>query len=169
MSRWTYLWAECQKWYKTLPVQAQPILEIRGLDTRRIDPSTTSCFPILIYTTPLALVANAIYHITSLLLLNHRPRHLNASPWPRGLSSPTWHSQSIAGVATTHESVGQWDPILIAGLILITKEMTHKSQQLKLLGQLEKITAITGINLEQEIESIKSKIHISRSNEDDVS
>lgn len=47
--------------------------------------------------------------------------------------------------------------------------MTHKSQQLKLLGQLEKITAITGINLEQEIESIKSKIHISRSNEDDVS
>ncbi|KAH8700465.1 hypothetical protein BGW36DRAFT_425289 [Talaromyces proteolyticus] len=169
LSRWTYLWTECQKWYKALPVQVQPILEIRGLDAKQIDPSTTSSFPVLIYTTPLALVANAIYHITSLLLLNYRPRYLKTLPGPRGVTSPTWHSQSIAGIATSNESVGQWDPILIAGLLLIARGMTHKSQQLELLDQLRRITAITGISLEQEIESIKSKIHMSRRDEDEVS
>jgi hypothetical protein len=147
----------------------QPILEIRGLDAKQIDPSATSSFPVLIYTTPLALVANAIYHITSLFLLNNRPRYLKTLPESWGVTSPIWHSQSVAGSATSNEFVGQWDPILIAGLLLIAKRMTHKSQQLELLDQLRRIAAISGINLEQDIESIKSETHMSRRDEDEVS
>lgn len=169
LSRWSYLWTECQEWYKALPPQMQPILEIRGLGAREIGPSIASCFPVLIYTNPIALAAKVAYHITSFVLLNHRPRYLKSLPTPPGVTSATWHSQSIAGIATSNESVAQWDPILIAGLLLISKGVTHKRQQLELLDQLRRITAVTGISLESEIESIRSEFHVSRCDEDDVS
>lgn len=114
----------------------------------------------------MALVANAVYHITSLLLLAHKPRLLKSLPGPRCLTSHIWHAQSIAGIAASNDSLEQWDPILVAGLLLIAREMTHESQQTVLLERLRRITATTGINLERETEALQSVWRIARYDEE---
>ncbi|KAJ5818805.1 hypothetical protein N7474_004396 [Penicillium riverlandense] len=166
LSQWTFLWSDCQKWYNDRPVDAEQIVDIRGGEADKIDPEHCSSFPILIYTTPLALAANAVYHITSLLLLTHKPRLLKSLPGPRCITSHIWHAQSIAGIAASNDSPEQWDPILVASLLLIAREMTHESQQSVLLERLRRITATTGIKLDCEIETLRSDWNMARYDED---
>jgi hypothetical protein len=166
LSQWTFLWTDCQKWYNDRPVDAQQIVDVRGGEADQIDPDHASSFPILIFTTPMALVANAVYHITSLLLLTHKPRLLKSLPGPRCFTSHIWHAQSIAGIVTSNDSPEQWDPILVSSLLLIAREMTHESQQAVLLERLRRITAATGINLEQETAELQSAWRIARFDEE---
>lgn len=166
LSQWTFLWTDCQKWYNERPVDAQQIVDVRGGEAGRIDANHDSALPILIYTTPMALVANAVYHITSLMLLNHKPRLLKSLPGPRCFTSHIWHAQSIAGIAASNESPEQWDPVLVASLLLIARDMTHQSQQAVLMGIFRKITATTGIKLDREMEALQSVWKIARFDED---
>ncbi|KAF7712606.1 Fungal Zn(2)-Cys(6) binuclear cluster domain-containing protein [Penicillium ucsense] len=166
LSQWTFLWSDCQRWYNERPVDAQQIVDVRGGEADKIDPSRDSALPILIYTTPMALVANVVYHITSLLLLGYKPRLLKALPGPRCFTSHIWHAQSIAGIAVSNESSEQWDPVLIASLLLVARDMTHQSQQAVLMETFRRITASTGINLNHEIEALQAGWKIARFDED---
>lgn len=164
-SRWSSLWVNCQRWYSNRPREAQQILEIRGMDLDLVDPQDSSSFPILVYTTPLALVANAAYHIACLVLLSHKPRLLKPLAGPRCFSSYNWHAQSLAGIAISNESSEHWDPTLIAGLLLAAKDMTHISQQSAVFECLGRITACTGIRLQLEADALKSSWSVAVSNE----
>jgi hypothetical protein len=166
LSQWTFLWSDCQKWYNERPVNVQQIVDIRGGEADQIDPDHDSSFPILIYTTPMALVANAVYHTISLLLLTHKPRLLKSLPGPRSVTSHIWHAQSIAGIAASNDSPEQWDPILVASLLTIAKEMTHASQQSVLLDRLARITATTGIKLIHETEALQAAWNLARYEEE---
>ena len=166
LSQWTFLWTDCQKWYNERPVDVQQIVDIRGGEADQIDPDHNSSFPILIYTTPMALVANAVYHITSLLLLTHKPRLLKSLPGARCYTSHIWHAQSIAGIAASNDSPEQWDPILIASLLTIARDMTHESQQVVLLERLARITATTGINLDRETKALQASWNMARYEEE---
>ncbi|RHZ43906.1 uncharacterized protein CDV56_102381 [Aspergillus thermomutatus] len=165
VSQWTYLWTECRRWYQNRPLQVQPVLDVRAVQADEIDPQNASSFPILVYTTPLALVANAVYHVASFLLLTRKPRFVKTLTGPKCLSSSIWHAQSIAGIATSNDTVEQWDPILIAALLLIAKDMTHHLQQSAVLNRLRRVTVLTGINLDYEIESLQSQWRMSRYDE----
>jgi hypothetical protein len=166
LSQWTFLWSDCQKWYNDRPVNVQQIVDIRGGEADQIDPDHDSSFPILIFTTPMALVANAVYHIISLLLLTHKPRLLKSLPGPRSVTSHIWHAQSIAGIAASNDSPEQWDPILVASLLTIAREMTHESQQAVILERLAKITATTGIKLDRETEALQASWNLARYEEE---
>ncbi|XXG96259.1 hypothetical protein Hte_002540 [Hypoxylon texense] len=159
---WLHSWTHCQQWYEGRPPWAQPILDIRSLEARRIDTETLCSFPIQIYTTTIALLSNAVYHITSLLLLLRKPRLSTVPTQDRHLGSSAWHAQQIAGIATRNDFADQWDPILIAGLLLISKDMTNKAQQDTLLACLGKISDTTGIRLREEIDALQSHWAISR-------
>jgi hypothetical protein len=147
-------------------VNVQQIVDIRGGEADQIDPDHDSSFPILIFTTPMALVANAVYHIISLLLLTHKPRLLKSLPGPRSVTSHIWHAQSIAGIAASNDSPEQWDPILVASLLTIAREMTHESQQAVILERLAKITATTGIKLDRETEALQASWNLARYEEE---
>jgi hypothetical protein len=166
LSEWTFLWTDCQKWYSERSVDVQQIVDIRGGEADQIDPDHNSSFPILIYTTPMALVANAVYHITSVLLLTHKPRLLKSLPGPRCYTSHIWHAQSIAGIAASNDSPEQWDPILVSSLLTIARDMTHESQQAVILERLARITATTGIKLETETESLQASWNMARYEEE---
>ncbi|OQD89053.1 hypothetical protein PENANT_c003G00081 [Penicillium antarcticum] len=166
LSEWTFLWTDCQKWYNERPVDVQQIVDIRGGEADQIDPDHNSSFPILIYTTPMALVANVVYHMTSLLLLTHKPRLLKSLPGPRCYTSHIWHAQSIAGVAASNDSPEQWDPILVASLLIIARDMTHESQQAVLLERLARITGTTGIKLDHETEALQATWNMARYEEE---
>ncbi|KAJ5520921.1 hypothetical protein N7463_001374 [Penicillium fimorum] len=166
LSQWTFLWSDCQKWYNERPVNVKQIVDIRGSEADEIDPDHDSSFPILIYTTPMALVANAVYHMISFLLLTHKPRLLKSLPGPRSVTSHIWHAQSIAGIAASNDSPEQWDPILVASLLAIAKEMTHESQQAVLLDRFSRITATTGIKLGQETQDLQAAWNLARYEEE---
>lgn len=167
-SLWTSLWTDCQEWYNDRPVEMQAIVDIRGAEADQINPGSCSSFPILIYTTPLALLTNAIYHLASFLLLTHRPRLLKAIAGPRYFTSRIWHAQAIVGIATSNEFGEQWDPILIAGLLTVARDMTHASQQSILLDLLGKIATETGINLDHEMDALRSGWDISQYDDETI-
>ncbi|PTB41992.1 hypothetical protein M441DRAFT_25786 [Trichoderma asperellum CBS 433.97] len=160
-SKWSSLWSNCQQWYHNRPVEMQPILEIRSVEAGQIDADNESSFPIPVYTSSIALQCNIVYHISSRLLLSRKPRLLRLSSRQRHLSSLSWHAQQIAGTATRNEFAEQWDPILIAGLLWIARDMTHPSQQESLLSCFTQISSSTGINLDEEIRTLKDRWNVS--------
>lgn len=160
-SKWSSLWSNCQQWYHNRPVEMQPILEIRSVEAGQIDADNESSFPIPVYTSSIALQCNIVYHISSRLLLSRKPRLLRLSSRQRHLSSLSWHAQQIAGTATRNEFAEQWDPILIAGLLWIARDMTHPSQQESLLSCFSQISSGTGINLDEEIRTLKDRWNVS--------
>ncbi|OGM49594.1 hypothetical protein ABOM_001638 [Aspergillus bombycis] len=156
------------EWYHNRHVEMRPVLDIRGVEADEINSGNCSSCPILIYTSPLALLANIIYHISSFLLLIHRPRLLKTIAGPRRFASRIWHAQAITGIATSNAFKEQWDPILIASLLTIAPEMTHTSQQSILLDLLGSIATTTGIKLDSEIDDLRSCWNISQYDEDAV-
>ncbi|KAL7931182.1 hypothetical protein V8C35DRAFT_119060 [Trichoderma chlorosporum] len=156
-SKWSSLWSNCQQWYHSRPVEMQPILEIRSVEAGQIDADNESSFPIPVYTSSIALQCNIVYHISSRLLLLRKPRLLRLSSRQRHLSSLSWHAQQIAGTATRNEFAEQWDPILIAGLLWIARDMTHPSQQESLISCFRQISSSTGIKLEEEIQALRTR------------
>ena len=156
-SKWSSLWSSCQQWYHGRPVEMQPILEIRSVEAGQIDADNDSSFPIPVYTSSIALQCNIVYHISSRLLLQRKPRLLRLSSRQRHLLSLSWHAQQIAGAATRNEFAEQWDPILIAGLLWIARDMTHPSQQESLISCFRRISSTTGIKLDEEIQALRAR------------
>ncbi|KAL2068372.1 hypothetical protein VTL71DRAFT_16470 [Oculimacula yallundae] len=165
---WMSIWNDNQEWYSNRPKHVQQVLEFRGVEAEQINSESSASFPILIYSSSLALLSNAIYHISSLLLLTKRPWLPKELTGSRQSKSRNWHAHSIAGIVTSNETLDQWDPILIAGILLVAKGMTHEMQQNAMLECLEKVTNITGIKLHHEIAALKSEWNISRYVEDAV-
>lgn len=153
---WSTLWTENQRWYAERPIELQQIYQIRGVDVSRIDSDSASQFPILVYTSTLALVASVVHHTTSLLLLNHKPRLAKTVALAQSSTSPIWHAQSIAGIAASNDFPEQWDPTFIAGLFLAAGSMSHVSQQSALIETFGRITAATGMNFDRKIAALRS-------------
>lgn len=156
-SKWSSLWSNCQQWYHSRPVEMQPILEIGSVEAGQIDADNDSSFPIPVYTSSIALQCNIVYHISSRLLLLRKPRLLRLSSRQRHLSSLSWHAQQIAGSATRNDFPEQWDPILIAGLLWIARDMTYPSQQESLISCFRQISSSTGIKLDEEIQALRAR------------
>ncbi|EHK27332.1 uncharacterized protein TRIVIDRAFT_141488 [Trichoderma virens Gv29-8] len=156
-SKWSTLWSNCQQWYHSRPVEMQPILEIRSVEAGQIDADNDSSFPIPVYTSSIALQCNIVYHISSRLLLLRKPRLLRLSSRQRHLTSLSWHAQQIAGTATRNDFAEQWDPILVAGLLWIARDMTHPSQQESLISCFRQISSSTGIKLDEEIQALRAR------------
>ncbi|KAG6007642.1 hypothetical protein E4U21_005723 [Claviceps maximensis] len=148
-AKWLALWKSCQAWRARRPLSMRPIVDIGTMEANQMQQDGSS-FPIQLYTSALAVQANIFYHLTSLLLLGHKPRLLNKLTEPHGklevmYTSQGWHAQHIAGVASTNEFAEQWDPIVFAALVLVGRELTHKAQQRALWACLRAGAAVTGL------------------------
>lgn len=155
-TRWLNLWNECQLWYQNRPPEICQFLSCRSVEAGIIDPSNTAFFPIEIFLSPLALVQNVAYHLASILLLTSKPRLVELQATSGQASSKAWHMNLIAGACERNDFAEQWDPVLIAGLLLIGPNMTHDSQQKVLLQCLRRAGHATGINLTDEITNLQA-------------
>ncbi|KAK2595015.1 hypothetical protein QQS21_007269 [Conoideocrella luteorostrata] len=154
-AKWMALWESCQIWRGRRPLPMRPIVDIGNIEAGQIDTQADASFPIQVYTNALAIQSNILYHITSLLLLLNKPRLLKLTGYQASHVSQSWHAQSIAGIACTNDFAEQWDPILVAALLLIARDLTHASQQSALMTCLQKVTAGTGLRLEREVEELQ--------------
>ncbi|KPI43935.1 uncharacterized protein AB675_6406 [Cyphellophora attinorum] len=154
-SIWLALWADCQAWYNLRPATMRPVLYMSTMDACRLDSMALGAFPIYVYTNALSILANVAYHISTLLLVLHKPSGLKVSAAPEKALTENWHVQSIVGMARRNDFPEQWDPVMCSGLLFVARWMTHKSQQTALLSCLEKCSTTAGFELQHEMHKIR--------------
>ncbi|KAL6689997.1 hypothetical protein J3F84DRAFT_390510 [Trichoderma pleuroticola] len=142
-------------------MEVQPLLVVDSMEVSSINTLDDPSFPILLFTEPLALVANVTYYITSFLLLSRRPRLSKLWAHSSLVTSMAWHVQCVAGAVISNHYPESWDPVVFAGVLTAGKEMTHESQQTSLLKQLHRMIKAVGLDLESEVEQLQSSWIIS--------
>lgn len=154
---WSSLWATCAQWYQERPPTMQPVLDFGRIEASQIDTESASAFPMPIYSSAIALQANACVSISCIILLSVKPRLLTLPRHPSWLTSQSWHKSQIAGSVIWNNFSAQWDPVVIAGLLLIARDMTHPSQQQALEACFDDIRVKLGINLDEDIQKLRDR------------
>ncbi|OAA52916.1 Fungal transcriptional regulatory protein [Cordyceps fumosorosea ARSEF 2679] len=154
---WHTLWLRIQTWYDTRPVEIKSLVDVGSIEMGHIDPANAASFPIHLYSSAMAVQTAVFYHITALLLLQNKPRLAGIPGRRQHLTSPNWHARAIAGVATSNDYAEQWDPIVIASLMYVARNMTHFAQQHAVLECLRTVTSQTGIMLDEEAKQLRAQ------------
>ncbi|GKT84311.1 C6 zinc finger domain-containing protein [Colletotrichum tofieldiae] len=83
-----------------------------------------------------------------LLLLQNKPRTLQAAAKKSSSLSPLWHAQRVCGIALNNDRRDSWDLCLVASLYLAAQRMTYEPQQRAILECFERVKALTGWNVD---------------------
>lgn len=128
----------------------EPVLESSDDRAHQVE-----SFPIDIYTSATALQANLVMHMSAVILLAHRPRLGGIAGSSRRVRSRSWHVQKIARMLVGNHFHEQWDPVAIAALLFIAKEMSHACQQEALLSCLQEAVRTTQIPVERDVARLR--------------
>ncbi|GKT41176.1 uncharacterized protein ColSpa_01357 [Colletotrichum spaethianum] len=137
--RWTVLSDALGTWYANRTQEFRPMVEIDGDE---------NLFPIILFTNGAAVFANQLYHTAMLLLLQNKPRTLQAAGKKSSSMSPLWHAQRVCGIALNNDRRDTWDLCLVASLYLAAQRMTYEPQQRAILECFERVKALTGWNVD---------------------
>ncbi|KAK9452533.1 fungal-specific transcription factor domain-containing protein [Dipodascopsis uninucleata] len=128
---WEDLWKELCEWEQMRPIEMKPLLSY--------EPAKDAPFPTVLYANAPAISGNQLYHMASILLMQHRPRRYN---FQKHHHSMLWHAKQVCAISITNTHHGCWNnalqPLWVAG-----KLMSHHSEHdaiLELLRQIEKTT-----------------------------
>ncbi|KAI8210606.1 Sterol regulatory element-binding protein ECM22 [Colletotrichum sp. SAR 10_76] len=145
--RWTMLSDALGLWYTNRAQEFRPMVEIDGGDD--------TLFPIILFTNGAAVFANQLYHTAMLLLLQNKPRTLQAAAGTKksgssssSATSPLWHAQRVCGIALNNDRRDSWDLCLVASLYLAAQRMTYEPQQRAILECFERVKALAGWNVD---------------------
>lgn len=139
VQRWTILNDALAAWYANRPHEFRPMAEMEGEE---------SLFPVILFTNGAAVFANQLYHAAMLLLLQSKPRTLQAgAPRKSSAASQLWHAQRVCGISLNNDRRDSWDPCLVASLHLAAQRLTYEPQQRAIINCLARVKVITGWNL----------------------
>jgi hypothetical protein len=130
-----------------------PLLESPEVDAHAA--TANSPFTADVYSSAIAVQANLTVHYSSLLLLSYKPRLVKLSSTPHRLVSKSWHAQKLAKLALWNNFPDQWDPVVVATVVRIARDMTYSSQQEALLSCFQRIGDATKIPLQREIADLQ--------------
>ncbi|CAF3596406.1 unnamed protein product [Fusarium graminearum] len=150
---WSNLWARCVQWFRDRPPDMVPLLESPEVDAHTA--TANSPFTADVYSSAIAVQANLTIHYSSLLLLSYKPRLVKLSSTPHRLTSKSWHAQKLAKLALWNNFPDQWDPVVVATVVRIARDMTYPSQQEALLSCFQRIGDATKIPLQREIADLQ--------------
>ncbi|XEV07350.1 hypothetical protein FSHL1_012637 [Fusarium sambucinum] len=150
---WSSLWARCVQWFRDRPPDMVPLLESSEVDAHTA--TTNSPFTADVYSSAIAVQANLTMHYSSLLLLSYKPRLVKLSSTPHRLTSKSWHAQKLAKLALWNNFPDQWDPVVVATVVRIARDMTYPSQQEALLTCFQRIGDATKIPLQRELTDLQ--------------
>lgn len=155
-SAWLMCWSEAQIWYHMRSEDLRPLFESFGFS---VDASPRDGYgadvPHLISTNGLALVANAAHHLTALLLLQQKPRVLQAIAEPASSASPSWHALCLVGIAAAATHLGFWDPLIATSVVKAAQKLSHPSQLAAASRILQRLCAISGMRFDAEIRTLE--------------
>ncbi|OBT91547.2 hypothetical protein VE01_10447 [Pseudogymnoascus verrucosus] len=132
---WKALYDLLEDWYNSRPEEMRPLMSSTATLDDHYHP-----FPIVLYGTSPAVNGNQLYHASSVLMLQEKPKEIRLT---RGHKSVQWHARQICGIATSNHSHGAWinalQPLFIAGKI-----MSHPIEHRVILDVLARIEKETG-------------------------
>jgi hypothetical protein len=131
-------------WYQHRPQDFQPVVELYPTDGVH----SGTDFPIIIFTSGAALLANQLYSTAMLLLLQNKPRFAGRRNSTSSSMSTVWHAHRICGIAMQNESKATWDPCLVASLMVAARTVTHKSQHAAVITTLRTAQGLTGYSFD---------------------
>jgi hypothetical protein len=144
--QWSDLWATCTLWFQARPRVMEPVLEAPDVTDHQSEP-----FPPDVFTSATALQANLVMHMAAIILLEHRPRLGDVAGLSPRLKSRSWHVHKIARMLVGNYFREQWDPIVIAALLFVAKEMSHVSQQNAIMSIFQGIARTTYLPVEGDV------------------
>lgn len=112
-------------------------------------------FPIDVFTSITALQANLVMHMSAIVLLAQRPRLGEVTGTSHRLKSRSWHIHKIARMLVGNHFHEQWDPIVVAALIFVAREMSHVSQQRAILPCFQAIAHTTNIPVDEDVARLR--------------
>jgi len=134
-ARWKALFDLLEDWYNCRPEEMQPLMACPTTLEDHQHP-----FPIILYGTSPAINGNQLYHASSLLMLQEKPKDVRLG---KSHKSIHWHARQICGIATSNRIHGPWinalQPLWIAG-----KVMSHPIEHRIILETLACIEKQTG-------------------------
>jgi hypothetical protein len=151
--QWSDLWATCTLWFQARPRVMEPVLE--APDVTADHQAQGDPFPPDVFTSATALQSNLVMHMSAIILLAHRPRLGDVAGLSPRLKSRSWHVHKIARMLVGNHFREQWDPIVIAALLFVAKEMSHVSQQNAILACFQEIARTTHIPMEGDVAGLR--------------
>ncbi|OLN97747.1 hypothetical protein CCHL11_07913 [Colletotrichum chlorophyti] len=139
LHHWTLLNDALGSWYSSRAQEFRPMVEIDGDE---------SLFPVILFTNGAAVLANQLYHTAMLLLLQNKPRTLQAAAKKSSSMSPLWHAQRVCGIALNNDRRDSWDLCLVASLYLAAQRMTYEPQQRAIMECFDRVKMLTGWNVD---------------------
>ncbi|KAH8676474.1 hypothetical protein BGZ60DRAFT_402691 [Tricladium varicosporioides] len=142
---WMSLYSRQQTIQSNQPTEFIPLLisAIGSVRHSDVDSSKPRHFPLSIHTTRLSLYTAFLGHLTSLLLIQCRPRRLNQAV-VRKMKTETWHALQICSLSLSNKLLWSWDPVIIAALLHCGRLLSYSAQQEELIEHLRKLQLTTG-------------------------
>lgn len=133
-TRWKALFELVQDWYNSRPPEMQPLMCDAPSEDSLGDP-----FPLVLYGNSPAVNGNQLYHASTLLMLQEKPKDVRL----KGQRSILWHARQICGISASNHDHGPWinalQPLWISG-----KLMSHPTEHRIILDLLKRIEKETG-------------------------
>lgn len=133
-ARWKALFDLVQDWYNSRPPEMQPLMCGSPSEDDLGDP-----FPLVLYGNSPAVNGNQLYHASTLLMLQEKPKDVKL----KGQKSILWHARQICGISACNHDHGPWinalQPLWISG-----KLMSHPVEHRIILDLLKTIEKETG-------------------------
>ncbi|KFZ01154.1 hypothetical protein V501_10181 [Pseudogymnoascus sp. VKM F-4519 (FW-2642)] len=144
--RWQKLYDILQSWYTDRPEEMKPLLAIPVVAEDFQNP-----FPTVLYGNGSAISGNQLYHTSTLMMLQVKPKGTNLGKQSRSI---LWHARQICAISESNTHHGSWtnsvQPLWIAG-----KVMSHPSEHSAILRILERIEKETGWDTKWRVDDLK--------------
>ncbi|KEF59183.1 uncharacterized protein A1O9_04027 [Exophiala aquamarina CBS 119918] len=149
---WCAQWHKVQKWYLTRNDEMRQIFEVANEGD--LQPQENAEFPHIVFSNSCAIVANVAHHVTSLLLLQSKPRL--TKPVTRSISSSSslWHVHRAIGIIATATGGGTWDPFTTAALLYCSWKLSSSKQIRSVANTMNQIQSSSGLKLENPLSDL---------------
>ncbi|OAA65312.1 Major facilitator superfamily domain, general substrate transporter [Niveomyces insectorum RCEF 264] len=146
VSRWKAMYDLHEGWFDNRPEEIQPLMYVPPSKK-----DTHSAFSTILYSTPVGISSNQMYHASMILLLQDKPKEVTL---PRSHKSMLWHARQICGISLSNGDHGALinalQPMWLAGRL-----MSHHSEHKAILDILKHVEEQTGWATSYRVEDLR--------------
>lgn len=155
-AQWHCHWKKVQEWYLQRTHEMKQIFELpTSEEAARKDSSHGGNFPRIVFMSHCAVVANVAHHMSSVLLLQKKPRLLRFGAESNSSTSSLWHLSRAIGIVIEAAGAGLWDVFTTSVLLLCTRSLSSVKQIESVRSCLQHIQKASGLLLENSISQLQ--------------
>ena len=135
LNQWKALHDLLEDFYNCRPEAMQPLMSYPSI----LD-DENNLFPMVLFGTGAAVMANLLYHTASILLLQHKPTDIEL---PKNHKSIVWHARQILGTVAECQQ-GSVTPFAYQPLVIAGKAVVDSVEQEKILEMIRSLEQTSG-------------------------